>query len=229
MPLPQHSPATLPRPEQPSPLLNLAAYPPTVRSPSTWTLAPPCVSIPPEWKQKSATWREEQVQRIREEQQRYRQRWLAAAHAAWTLWMRALAPVGGTIARERPRRPVHFETPSARATLMEPNVPSARASSRTANATLGLTTGPRYFVRLKESWRQLAERIHHHKNPRSPSQHNSDNILSDLPTAIRQSTEKKGRRSPQRRKLEEDEEGDKIGEGEAHQQSLKRARRCKGK
>src|SRR6201996_612050 len=131
---------TLPKHDGPSPLLDLAVYPPTVRSLSTWTLAQPRVSIPSEWKQKSAIWREEQVQRIREEQWRYRQRWLVAAHAARTSRTRAPAPAEGTIVRGRPQRPVRFETPSARATLMEHDAPSARASSRIANATPGAFT-----------------------------------------------------------------------------------------
>src|SRR6201996_1382013 len=87
------------RPDRPSPLLDLAVYPPTVRSLSTWTLAQPHVSIPSEWKQKSAIWREEQVQRIQEEQWRYCQRWLVTASAARTSQTRAPAPAEGTIVR----------------------------------------------------------------------------------------------------------------------------------
>ena len=75
-------PPTLSKPDEPSPLLNLTIYPPTVRSLSTWTLTLPRVSIPSEWTQKSALWREEQIQAMREEQWRYRQRWLVAACAA---------------------------------------------------------------------------------------------------------------------------------------------------
>src|ERR1700761_1054777 len=131
---------TLLKRDGPSPLLDLAAYPPTVCSLSTWTLAQPRVSIPSEWKQKSAIWREEQVQRIRDEQWRYCQRWLVAASAAQISRTRAPAPAEGTIVRGRPQRPVRFETPSARATLMEHDAPSAHASSRIANATPGAFT-----------------------------------------------------------------------------------------
>src|ERR1700761_6029545 len=128
---------TLRKPDGTSPLLDLAVYPPTVRSLSTWTLAQPRVSIPSEWRQKSAIWREEQVQKIREEQQRYRQRWIATAHVAWTSRMWVPAPVGGTTVRERSQQPVSFETPSARAILTEHSVPSAHTSSRTVDATSG--------------------------------------------------------------------------------------------
>ena len=114
MPSLQHLPAILPKQGHPSPLPNLAAYPPTVRFPSMWTLAQPRVLMPSEWKQKSAAWREEQVQKIQEEQQRYRQRWVAAVHAAWTSQMRAPVPAEDTTARGCLKRPVHFETPSAR-------------------------------------------------------------------------------------------------------------------
>ena len=106
MPSSQHPPVTLPKQGPPSPLLNLATYPPTVRFPSMWTLAQPRVLMPSEWRQKSATWREEQVQRIQEEQQRYCQRWVAAVHAAWISWTRAPVPAEDTTARGRPRRPV---------------------------------------------------------------------------------------------------------------------------
>ena len=109
------------------------------------------------------------------------------------------------------------------------NVPSARASSRTANAMLRPLTGPRYFVRSKESWKQLVERICHHKSPELPSQHNNNNTLSDLPTAIQQSTEKRGRKSPRQHESEEDKGGDRTGGGEAHQRLSKCAKRCKGK
>ena len=164
--------------------------------PLMWTLAQPRISMPSEWKQKSAAWREEQVQRIREEQQRYRQKWLATAHAAWTSQMQAPAPAEDTIARGRPKRPVRFETPSARATLTECDVPSACTSSRTANPMPSPLMGPRYFVRSRESWRQLAECVHHHKSPKPSSQRNNDNTLSNSLTATPQSTEKKGRKSP---------------------------------
>src|SRR6201996_9732063 len=97
----------------PSPLLDLAVYPLTVRSLSTWTLAQPRVSIPSEWKQKLAIWREEQVQRIREEQWRYHQRWLVAAHAAQSSQMQAPAPAGDITAKVCLKRPVRFKTPSA--------------------------------------------------------------------------------------------------------------------
>src|ERR1700761_7780177 len=132
-----HLPTSL-RPSKPSPLLNLAVYPPTVHSLSTWTLAQPCVSIPSEWKQKSAIWREEQVQWIREEQRRYCQRWLVTVHAAQTSQTRVPVPAGDTIVRERRQRPVHFETPSAHAILMEHDAPSARASLRIVNAMPGV-------------------------------------------------------------------------------------------
>ena len=166
----------------------------------------------------------EQVQ-----QQRYRQRWVAAAHAAQTSWMWAPAPAEDTTARGRLRRPVHFKTPSVHATLTAPNAPSVRASSRTANATPSPLTGLRYFARSKESWRQLAERVRHHKSPGSSSQPSNSNISSDSPTAIQQSTEKRGRKSPRQHELEEDKGGGRTGGGEAHQWLWKRAKKCRGK
>ena len=168
MPSSQHPPVTLPKQGQPSPLLNLAAYPPTVHFPSMWTLAQPRVSMLSEWKQKSAAWREVQVQGIQEEQQRYRQRWVAAAYVAWTSQMWAPVPAEDTTARGRPRRPVRFETPSAHATLTAHNAPSVCVSLRTANATPSPLTGPRYFMRLRESWRQLAERVSATRTPSRP-------------------------------------------------------------
>ena len=42
--------------------------------------------------------------------------------------------------------------------------PFARASLRTVNATPNPLTGPKYFVRSKESWRQLVECVCHHKS-----------------------------------------------------------------
>ena len=225
----QQLPVTLPKQGPPSLPLNLATYPPTVRFPSMWTLAQPRVLMPSEWKQKSATWREEQVQRIQEEQQRYRQRWVAAAHVARTSWSRAPAPAEDTTARGRPRRPVCFKTPSVHATLTAHDAPSVRASSRTANATPSPLTGLRYFVRSKESWRQLAERVRHHKSPRSSSRPNNDSILSDSPTVTQRSTEKRGRKSPQRHEPEEDKGAGRTGGGEVHQRLLKCAKRCKGK
>ena len=229
MPSSQHPPVTSPKRGLPSPLLNLASYPPTVCFPLMWTLAPPHVSMPLEWRQKSAAWREEQVQRIREEQQRYRQKWVAAAHAARTSWMRAPALAENTTARGRPRRPVHFGTPSAHATLTARDASSARASSRTADATPSPLTGPKYFVRSKESWRQLVERVCRHRSPELPSQHNSDNILSDSPTAIQQSMGKRERKSPQRCELEEDKEGGRTGGGKVHRRLSKCMKEHKGK
>ena len=82
----------------------------------------------------------------------YRQRWVATAHAARTSWMRAPALAEDTTARGCLRRPVRFGTPSAHATLMARDASSARALSRTADATPSPLTGPKYFVRSKESW-----------------------------------------------------------------------------
>ena len=227
MPSSQHLPVTLPKQGPPSPLLNLATYPSTIRFPLMWTLAQPRMLMPSEWKQKSATWREEQVQKIWEEQQRYCQRWVAAVHAAWTSRMQAPVPAEDTTARRRPRRPVRFETPSVRATLTAYDASSARASLRTADAMPSPLMGPKYFVRSKESWRQLAECVRHHKSPGLSSQHNNNNISSDSPTAIQQSMEKRGRKSPRRHKFEEDKGGNRTGGGEAHQWLWKRAKKCK--
>ena len=114
---------------------------------------------------------------------------------------------------------------------------SARASSRTADAMPSPLTGPKYFVRSKESWRQLVERVRHHKNPESSSQHtspesssqhNNNNISSDSLTAIQQSTEKRGRKSPRRHEFEEDKGGGRTGGGEAHQRLSKCAKKYKG-
>ena len=142
--------------------------------------------------------------------------------------MQALAPAGDTTAQERPKQPVRFETLSARATLTEPDAPSVHASLRTANATLGPLTSPRYFVRSKESWRQLAEHVRHHKSPESSFQHNNDSISSNLLTATQWSTEKRERESPRQHEFEKDKGGDKIGGGEAHPRLSKCAKRCKG-
>ena len=139
-----------------------------------------------------------------------------------------LPDAGPCTCRGRPRRPVRFETPSACATPTAHDAPSVRASSRTVDATPSPLTGARYFACSKESWRQLVERIRHHKSPKSSSQHNNDNISSDSPTAIQRSTEKRGRKSPQRHELEEDKEGGKTGGGGAHQRSSKRAKKYKG-
>ena len=73
------------------------------------------------------------------------------------------------------------------------------------------------------------EHVCHHKNPESSSQHSSDDILSDSPTAIQQSMEKRGRKSPRRCGFEEGKEGDRIGGGEVRPQSSKRMKRYKGK
>ena len=216
------------KPDEPSPLLNLAVYPPTVCSLLTWTLTLPRVSIPSEWAQKSARWREEQIWAMREEQWRYRQRWLVTVCAAQSSQTWALAPVGGTTVQGRPKQLVRFKTPSAHATFTEPNAFSAHVSLRTANATLGPLTGPRYFVRLKESWRQLIEHVRHHKSPELSSRHNNSNASSNLPTVTQQSMEKKGRKFLQQHECEEDEGDDETGGEQAHQQQLKRARRCKG-
>ena len=89
-------------------------------------------------------------------------------------------------------------------------------------------TGPRYFVRSKESWRQLVERIRHHKNPESSSQPNSDNISSDSPTATQRSMEKKGRKFPRRREFEEDEGGGRTGGEEAHPRLSKHVKKYNG-
>ena len=169
------------------------------------------------------------MQGIREEQQRYRQRWVAAAHVAWTSRMWAPVPAEDITARGHPRQPVRFETPSAHATLTAHDAPSVCASLRTANAMPSPLTGPRYFTRLRESWRQLAERVRRHKNPKPSSQHNNDNTLSDSLTATPQSMEKKGRKLPRRHEPKEDEGDDRTGGGEAHPQSSKHVRTCKGK
>ena len=83
-------------------------------------------------------------------------------------------------------------------------------------------------MRLKESWRQLAERVRHHKSPELSSQHNNDNISFDSPTAIQRSTEKRERKSPQRHEPEEDKGDDRTRGGEVHPRSSKRMRTCKG-
>ena len=72
------------------------------------------------------------------------------------------------------------------------------------------------------------ECIHHHKNPESSSQHSSDDISSDLPTATQRSMEKRGRKFSQRREFEEDEEGGRTGGGEAHQRLSKRMKKHRG-
>ena len=90
-------------------------------------------------------------------------------------------------------------------------------------------TGPKYFVHSKESWRQLVERVRHHKNPESSSQHNSKDISSDSPTATQQSMEKRGRKFPRWCEFEEDKEGGRTGGGEAHQRLSKRMKKHKGK
>ena len=168
------------------------------------------------------------MQRIQEEQQRYCQRWVAAVHAARTSRTRAPARAEDTTVRGRPKRPVRFGTPSAPATLTACDASSAHASSRTADAMPSPLTGPKYFMRSKESWRQLVERVRHHKNPESSSQHNSDNISSDSPTATQQSMEKRERKFPRRHEFEEDKEGGRTGGGEAHQRLSKHAKMCKG-
>ena len=78
--------------------------------------------------------------------------------AAWSSRAWALALAGGTTVQERLKRPVCFETPSARATLRESDAFSARASSRTANATLGPLTGPRYILHVLEGVMEAARR-----------------------------------------------------------------------
>ena len=72
------------------------------------------------------------------------------------------------------------------------------------------------------------EHICHHKNPESSSQHNSDDISSDSLTETQRSMEKKGRKLPRWRELEEDEEGGRTGGGEAHQQLSKHMKKHKG-
>ena len=89
-------------------------------------------------------------------------------------------------------------------------------------------TGLTYFVRSKESWRQLVERICYHKDPESSSQHNNDSISSNSLTAIQQSMEKRERKSSRQHESEEDKGDGKTGGGEAHRRLSKRARKCKG-
>ena len=169
------------------------------------------------------------MQRIREEQWRYRQRWLVAACAARSSRMRALAPVGDTTARVCPKRPVRFEAPSARATLMEPDAPCVRASLRIANAMPGVSTGPKYFARSKESWQQLVERVHRYKTPQPFSQPSSGDTSSSSPTVIQRSTERRGKHLPLFLESGGDE-GDDVAEGGEDRRRLsKRVRRCKGK
>ena len=72
------------------------------------------------------------------------------------------------------------------------------------------------------------ERVCHHRSPESSSQHNSSNILSDLPTAIQRSMGKRKRKSPRRRKLKEDKEGGRTGGGEVHQRLSKRMKKHEG-
>ena len=80
----------------------------------------------------------------------------------------------------------------------------------------------------KESWRQLVERVCHHKNPESPSPLNNDNTSSNSLTVIQQSMEKRERKLSQRHEPEEDKGGGETGGGEAHQWLSKHVRRCKG-
>ena len=85
-----------------------------------------------------------------------------------------------------------------------------------------------YFVRSKESWKQLVERVHRYKTPQPSSRLSNDGTSSNSPTAIQQSTEKRGKRLPLFLKSGEDEGGDVAEGGEDHQRSLRRVKRCKG-
>src|ERR1700761_7611454 len=151
-----------PKLEPRSPLLNLATYPPTVLCPSTWLSIPPPESSPSRWKKESAQWRKEQILRLREERKIHQSMWLAFADAARTCRRRAHVRASSSVTNH-PRQVAPFVTPSKRAALTEPAAPSASASSRTANATLGAPTSPLYWRRLKESWRQLAEHVARHE------------------------------------------------------------------
>ena len=61
MPLSQPLPATLLKPEWPSPHLNLAIYPPTVWTLHPLTLPPPPSSATPAWRQVACQWQKEQL------------------------------------------------------------------------------------------------------------------------------------------------------------------------
>src|ERR1700761_3059878 len=184
------TPKQLPKPELRSPLLNLATYPPTVLFPSTWLSIPPLESNPSRWKRESAQWRQEQILQLREEQKIHQSMWLAFADVARTCQKRghARASSRGT---SHPRQVVPFVTPSKRAALTGPVVPSVSASSKTANATIGAPTSPLYWRRSKESWRQLAERVARHKP--APKKELEPTAL--LPATPR-STPKKTKRLP---------------------------------
>src|ERR1700761_7223767 len=120
------TPPQLPKPELRSPLLNLATYPPTVLSPSTWLSIPPPESNPSRWKKESARWRREQILRLREEQRTHRSMWLAFADAARTCRKRAHVRASYNVTNH-PRQVVRFETPSKRVALTELAAPSASA------------------------------------------------------------------------------------------------------
>ena len=225
----QQPPVTLPKQGPPSPLLNLATYPPTVRFLLMWTLAQPHVSMLSEWKQKSAVWREEQVQRIREEQQRYCQRWVAAAHAARTSWTWAPAPAEDTTARERQRQPVRFKTPSVHATLTVHDAPSVCALSRTANAKpvhLQARNTSRARRSPEGSSRSASATTRALGCPLSPT------TTTFYPThrqRLKSQWRRGGGSPPRRHELEEDKGGGRTEGGEAHRQLSKRAKKCKGK
>src|ERR1700761_7066032 len=112
-------PTQLPKREFRSPLLNLATYPPTVLSPSTWLSIPPPESSLSRWKKESAQWRREQILRLREEQKTHQNMWLAFADAARICRRRAHVGASSSVTNH-PRQVVPFVTPSKRAALTEP-------------------------------------------------------------------------------------------------------------
>ena len=88
--------------------------------------------------------------------------------------------------------------------------------------------GLKYFMRSKESWKQLVERVHHYKTPQLFSQPNHNDALSSSPTVTRRSMGKRGKRLPLFLRSGEGEEGDAAEGGEDSRWLSKHTRRCKG-
>ena len=88
--------------------------------------------------------------------------------------------------------------------------------------------GPKYFVRSKESWKQLVDRVHHYKTPQPSSQPNNDGTSSGSPKATQQSMGKRRGHLSLSLGSGGGEGDDEVGGGEDHRRLSKRTKRCKG-
>ena len=151
----QPPPATLPKPKQPSSLLNWAVYPPTAWILLTLTLPPPLSSAMPAWKQIACQWQKEQLLQARK-------KW----EAQWKSWCLSTSEerreAALSAARIHAEVSVPFQAPTPKhARLTETTISNVESCSITASVPPPLSSPPHptFSTTYLPSWGELVRQV----------------------------------------------------------------------